>query len=153
MRWRCLALLVVLALRAGPAWALGESCTAAATPMSFNSYNPLSAVPTDITATVTVTCSATAALLVGYTIELSSGNGSISNRTMLSDKYTLNYQLYSDAARKVVWGGGNSAQSDGYLLSAFAPVVRNYTAYGRIPAKQNVGAGSYIDAILVTVNY
>ena len=54
-----------------------------------------------------------------------------------------------------VWGdgtGGSSKLTDGYLLGLIT-VIKTYTVYGRIPARQNIPAGAYADTITVTVNY
>jgi spore coat protein U-like protein len=42
--------------------------------------------------------------------------------------------------------------SDGYLLG-LGGGVSPYPVYGRIPATQNVQAGSYADTIIVTLTY
>ena len=49
--------------------------------------------------------------------------------------------------------GGTSVVNDNYTL-AQTSVTRQYTAYGRIPAGQNhASAGSYLDNLVVTLNY
>ena len=61
---------------------------------------------------------------------------------------TLNYQLYSDAARTTVWGDdtyGNSVSTSGTDV--------DLSVYGRIPGQQNVPAGSYSDVLTITISY
>jgi spore coat protein U-like protein len=60
----------------------------------------------------------------------------------------LDYNLYSDAARLIVWGDGVSASD----VSASGTSV-DLPIYGRIPARQNVKAGVYVDTITITVSY
>jgi len=161
-RWRtirALALLVLLAYTAPAVQAsLLVSCTTSASGVAFGSYAPFSASPTDSAGTVTVTCTPfLVGLLVSYTIALSTGNGgSYASRAMSNGLSPLQYQLYTDPARTTVWGDGSAGTatiSDGYTIALLAPVTRNYTVYGRIPALQPVSPGTYVDTIMVTVAY
>jgi spore coat protein U-like protein len=141
----------------GHAQSLVASCTVGSSAAAFNVYSPLNASPTTTTATVSVSCNAPVQLLVAYTISLSPGSsGSVAARTMRNGTWAMSYQLYSNATYTTIWGdgtGGSQTVSDGFLLSVGGPVARNYTAYGKIPALQNVGAGSYLDTINVLVTY
>lgn len=154
----CLGLLLaLLCLGAATPAAAQTLCSASSSPVAFGLYDPQSSNNFDNTGTITVTCQATASLLIGYTVKLSAGNsGAFSQRKMLSGVNTLNYQAYIDAARSSVWGDGSSSTtyvSDGYLLQILTPVVRNYTVYGRIPGSQNVKAGSYVDTLTILITY
>lgn len=153
-----LACMVLLACASPSAQALLVTCDTSASGVAFGTYPPFSASPTDSTGTVTVTCTPTVlGLLVSYTIALSTGNsGNYAARSMSSGASTLNYQLYTDAARSTVWGDGSAGTatiSDGYTIDLLAPVTRNYTVYGRIPALQPANPGAYSDTIVVTVTY
>jgi spore coat protein U-like protein len=67
----------------------------------------------------------------------------------------LNYNLFLDSNRSTIWGdgtGSTSYVSAGSLL-AVGTSNRQYTVYGRVPAGQDRGAGSYTDTIVVTLNY
>ncbi|HZX31656.1 MAG TPA: spore coat U domain-containing protein [Rhodocyclaceae bacterium] len=155
MSWRCL--LAVGLWLAGCQEASALACTAAASSTSFGSYNPASLLATDGVGNVRVACSTVLInVLVGYTISLSAGSsGSYAVRRLQNGSNHLNYNLYSDFTRLTVWGdgsGGSSSVSDSYLLVVLT-LARDYPVYGRIPAGQNVPAGSYADTILVTVNY
>jgi spore coat protein U-like protein len=102
---------------------------------------------------------------VSYTIQLNAGSsGSFSPRKLASGANLLNYNLYTTSARTTIWGngsGGTSTVGGSFtlgnctllLLCSDETESRNHTAYGRIPASQNVPAGSYSDTITVTVNY
>jgi spore coat protein U-like protein len=147
----CAALLCAL-----PDWA-AAGCTASSSAAAFNVYNTMSSSPTTTTATVTVTCQAAVQILVGYVISLSAGSsGSVAARTMQNGASAMAYQIYSDPTYSTIWGdgtGGSQTVSDGYLLNLLTPVVRNYTAYGRIPALQNLAPGAYQDTITILVTY
>lgn len=133
------------------------SCTVSATPAVFGGYNPLGGPALDTAATVTTDCSNTISLFVNTTVALSpGGGGNYAARRLLSGTGQLAYQLYTDSARSTVWGDGSagtSVKTDGYMLAVGVRVTRGYTVYGRIPAGQRVPAGTYTDAILVTLTY
>jgi spore coat protein U-like protein len=145
-------------------FAANGTCTVAATPLAFGSYSPLSASPVDSTATISVTCTAITILFivtldVDYTISLSKGGaGSYSPRKLSLLANTLNYNLYTDNARSIIWGdgtGGTSTKSGSMHGTGllFSSVTDNHTVYGRLPGSQNISAGAYTDLITVTVNY
>lgn len=134
-----------------------QLCSAASNPVSFGLYDPQSSSHLDNTGSITVTCQATASLLITYTVKLSAGSsGAYAQRKMLSGANSLNYQAYTDAARTSVWGDGSSSSSfvtDGYLLQVLTPVSKTYTVYGRVPGSQNAKAGSYLDTLTVLITY
>ena len=124
---------------------LPADCTVNAQSVAFGSYDVFSAQALDGTGNVSVNCSPSA----GYTVSLSSGGGSYSQRQMASANDVLNYNLYTSASRSTVWGDstGGTSTVGGNGESA------NHTVYGRIPAGQNRKAGSYGDTIIVTVTF
>jgi spore coat protein U-like protein len=127
-----------------------------ADPLDFGVYNPLSGSHADAVGNVSVTCGA---LVLGanisYEVTLGTGmSGGASNRTMSNGSGTLNYNLYTDSSRVLVWGdgaGGTHTITHSYLLSLIFSTTDNFPVYGRIPSGQNAEAGSYSDTILVTV--
>lgn len=133
-------------------------CSVTASSFSFGNYNPLDTLPRDSSSTINVQCSLIGllSLTVAYTLSLSTGSsGSYSLRTLAGPGSPLGYQLYADAARLLVWGNGSSGTvtvSDSYLLG-LGIVSRNYPIYGRLPADQQVGAGTYADSITVTLDF
>jgi spore coat protein U-like protein len=148
-------LLAIMALASSQA-AHALSCTVSANATSFGSYSTFSPTALDGVGNVRVSCSNLISILVNYTILLSTGSsGSYSPRHMASGANSLGYNLYTNAARTIVWGNGSagtSALSDGYLLGVLT-VTNNYPVYGRVAAGQNVPPGAYTDTIVVTVNY
>ncbi len=132
-------------------------CTTLALPLSFGSYDPFSVVPVDSTGQVSVSCTGgLVSVQVNYTIRLSAGSsGSFATRYMVQGANHLNYNLYTNSSRSIVWGdgtGGTSTVTDGYLVGLLT-VTRDYPVYGRLPAQQNVMPGLYTDTIVVTVDY
>jgi spore coat protein U-like protein len=147
----------LLGLSAEAAHAALDSCSVSSSPVSFGAYDPLSATPLTSSGSVTVSCSLVSgvSLLVAYAIALSQGSGTFTTRTMHSGASVMNYNLYTTGTYTTVWGdgtGGTQTILDGYLLG-LGPVALSYNVYGRIPANQNVAAGTYSDAITVTVTY
>jgi len=145
---------VGLAAASGSAW--GISCTVGATGVNFGVYNPLSGTPNSATGTVTVTCDVLVGVLASWTVALGSGNSaSFAPRLLGSGGSHLAYNLFTSAAYSSVWGDGSGTTtlvSDQRTLIVGSN-ISNYTVYGRIPAGQDVAAGTYLDTIVVTVNY
>lgn len=51
-----------------------------------------------------------------------------------------------------VWGDGSGGTAT--VSGALAlPGAIDHTVYGRLPARQNVGAGAYTDTLTVTLNF
>ncbi len=154
-RRRLIAAVAILFL-AHPVASSALTCTATAGSTNFGSYNPLSAAPADSVGTISVTCTNLLSLLVGYTIQLSTGlSTTYAAREMANGAYRLQYNLYTGPGRTVIWGdgtGGSATVSDGYLLLLLSTTI-DYSVYGRIPAGQNVAVGTYADTIVVSVIY
>lgn len=150
---------LLAAILALASWnANAQLCTAAASSISFGTYNPQSSANVDNAGTITVTCQAIlASLLIAYNVQLSAGSsGSFSQRKMLNGTNTMNYQVYSNGTHTTVWGDGTASTSyitDGYLLQLIGPVSKTYQVYGRIPGSQNVQAGTYIDTLTILITY
>jgi spore coat protein U-like protein len=135
------------------AWA---SCTVSAMPVNFGLYNPLTPTPNVATGTVTMTCTVLIGLFESWTIALSPGNSTnFTTRTMLNGSSPLSYNLYTTAAYSNVWGDGSGSTTviSGSALLSIGTSVYPYTVYGRIPAGQDSAAGSFLDTIVVTLNF
>ena len=131
-------------------------CAVSAVSFAFGAYDEFQAAHTDSTGHIAVTCHGAPGELVAYTVALNAGGGSLSQRRMLAANGSmLNYNLYTTAARVVVWGDGSSGSaivSDAFSLRAGA-VTRSYPVYGRVFALQKVPVGLYSDSIVATLNY
>ncbi|HWI86518.1 MAG TPA: spore coat U domain-containing protein [Sphingomonas sp.] len=145
---------------AGAAWAGCADpnaciCSVSVTNLAFGNYNPVSPVPNDAVATLGMTCISTDPGNSTFTIALSPGNTGNSNaRTMHSGSHPLYYNLYTNAARTIVWGdGGGGGQTVTSGFPAVSHGTKLISIYGRIFALQNVWAGAYSDTVTVTVTY
>lgn len=138
------------------------TCTVSATGPAFGIYDPLKPTPTFANGSVTATCtlnsgrSQTVTLVSSY----SAGNsGNFSSRSMLSGASVLSYNLYYDDAYTQIRGdgtGGSLTGSASLTLTRSNPtqtLTPPSVIYGRIPAGQDVPAGSYSDTIVITVTY
>ncbi|WP_230411459.1 spore coat U domain-containing protein [Collimonas humicola] len=154
-RWQWLLSLGVLALPLR-AHALLATCTVSTTGITFPAYTSPGGGNADSTGDVAVTCTATIVIGTGsYTIALSTGSGTFANRALISGGNSLNYNIYTDTARSIVWGDGSGTtqtESDSYVI-LLTPTTRHYTPYGRIPGAQNKPAGTYSDTVTVTITY
>lgn len=107
---RSITVLLALLL---PSLCLAQSCSFTATDMNFGAVDTLSGTPVNSTSTISVSC--TGALLdLGKRLlicpDIGAGSGGASSaaaRQMVNGISTLNYQLYSDSGRSVVWGSSS----------------------------------------------
>jgi spore coat protein U-like protein len=138
-------------LGATNAWAQSPSCTISVTSVAFGNYNVFTTTADDSTGTITYRCNATAA---NISISLSDGSSStFSPRTLRKGSEILQYNLYRNAARTTIWGDGTGGTS--VYTNANPPNNSNVsvTIYGRIPAQQDVSAGSYTDTVSAVINF
>ncbi len=132
------------------------SCTVSGSPVTFGVYNPMAAGDIDVASDISVTCNSfVIGLLISYDVYLGPGvYGAVLDRKMSNGSSLLAYNLYTNSGRTTVWGdgaGGTSMISKSYLLGLGGGRTDTFTAYGRLPAGQNVSAGAYSDTIVATV--
>ena len=136
---------------ASAAEAQAPSCTISVTAVAFGTYNVFTATPDDSTGTITYRCNRTAA---NVWIALSDGSSStFTPRTMRKGAEILSYNLYRNAARTNVWGDGSGGTSVYTRANPPNNSNVNLTIYGRIPAGQDVSAGSYTDTVSAVINF
>ncbi len=151
------ACLVLAALAGGsPVHAKDAACTFVSSGLAMGSYDDSSTTDLTGVGTVEVSCiSLIGTIQDGVSVALdlgASSHGTVSNRKMASGTHLLDYSIYSDSARSLNWGAPNiPTLNSGRLDSNTSRPVR-FTLYGRIPALQNVPAGSYSDSVSMTVS-
>ncbi len=132
---------------------VAANCTISTLPVAFGPYDPLGANSTtpagDLagSGSITVTCTKGG----GATVDLGLGLyavGSVRNMSDATD--TLTYELYTDSGHTTVWGSGATTNTIGGATSKTPRVI---PVYGLVPGAQYVGAGSYVDTVVATVNY
>jgi spore coat protein U domain-containing protein, fimbrial subunit CupE1/2/3/6 len=120
-------------------------CSINATTLNFGEYDVFDVSPADITGTLSVSCDAD----TPFQVALGPGQGNFAARQLQNGPNVLIYNLYTDPTRLSIWGDGSPGTS---ILSS-SGTGASYTVYGRIPARQNVRAGSYADTITVTLTF
>ena len=125
----------------------GHACTLNVTGVNFGSYDVFSNTALDSTGNIDVNCPSG----IGYSVALSAGGGTHTQRFMSSGANTLSYNLFTAANRAVVWG--DSTRGTVTVNGTGIGVSVNHGVYGRIPALQNAHIGSYSDFITVELTF
>lgn len=130
-------------------------CSASATSVAFGTFPSPNPANVDSTGTISIECKGLGNGGASYTIALNMGSGNSFNpRKMTSGSNILQYNLYSDSTRSVIWGDGTSGTSIvSDTINDRGSATTNYIVYGRVHANQNVPPGNYSDIITVTVSY
>lgn len=126
------------------------SCEVSASDLAFGNYDPVSAAHLDADTSLSVTCTNG----TPYYVSLSLGDGagaSIAQRRMTKsgDTETLDYVLYQDDQRSVLWGETGADR----LSGTGDGTPDTIDVYGRVPMQQAAPAGAYDDTIIVTVSW
>lgn len=131
---------------------IANNCTISTIAVGFPNYDPIVAhasTPDDSTAgSVTVTCTKGAAATIGLGL---GANASGTQMRMANGTNYLNYALYQDSGHATVWGNSGTGLYSPGAAPSKAP--RTFTVYGRIPAAQDLPAGTYTDTVVATVNF
>ena len=127
-----------------PAYSANGSvtCSVASTTLSFNAYDPISgAADTLPTGTITVQCTSTSnqAISVTYNLTLATSPA----RTLTSGADGLTYDLFIDSARTIQWNTTNQVSCTFSVSAGAVNQQSSCSFYGKIPASQDVAAGSY----------
>jgi spore coat protein U-like protein len=151
MRRALLASVVGAVLVLGVAAPARAACTISTTPLSFGIYNVFATAPLDSIGTVTYRCTP-----IGLFVQISLDRGgapTFNPRRMLKGTEVLNYNLYRDAARTTIWGDGTGGtQIYSVVVTPPARPV-DVPVYGRVPALQDVTAGTYTNTIIATIQF
>jgi spore coat protein U-like protein len=132
-----------------------SACNVTATGVNFGPYDAASYVPGDSTGSVTVSCDRNPPTDVTVTIGPSGNSGAFNPRSMRQTTRTdrLNYNLYTDASRNVVWGDGTAGTAAVTLRKVNRNRPVTATIYARTPSGQDVTPGIYVDTLVVTILY
>ncbi len=139
------------------------SLSVSTSPVVFGPYDVL--LPTDNTAgqgevAVTYVVGPNPNPPITYTITISASpnSGSINPRIMKQSPATADsmlYNVYTDAARTVIWNNVITGGADNVVLTLKRndPQPQRTPIYGRIPALQDMGVGTYGDTLTVTITW
>lgn len=163
-RLRGATLLGVLLACASTAAQAGSCNINAASAINFGTYDPITTTsPVDSAGNILVDCDPTTfgELLFGVPVSISlsrGSSGSYAARTLRQPPAsTLQYNLYTTAARTTVWGDGSGGTQTvdgavGGFLSG-QPTPRSFPVFGRIPTGQDPNLGLHSDTITVTITF
>jgi len=142
-------LLVILLSAALP---FAQACQVSVLPVSFGSFDNLNN-PVDANGQVSVQQCAAPTLVMIHLDAGSHSNGLFQPRKMATAAgQMLNYNLYLDTARVLVWGDGTGAtQIVSGTAGGAANLPLDMPIYGRIASGQFGSVGVYNDQITVTV--
>lgn len=145
--------IVAAAFMLGLAAPAHADCTISVTGVAFGTYDPMGASQLDGTGSVRLDCRHNDDPIVSIG---PGGSGNQAARRMANGADTLQYNLFTDAARTVTWGngtGGTATHAPPVTQSVGLRRIRQSPIYGRIPPRQNVRAGTYSDSLFVTVSF
>ena len=126
-------------------------CDITASPLDFGVYTTQTASPKLGTTLLRATCTPGTTYQIGLTEGTTSGATTAQRKLVGASNATLNYQLYSDSARSVVWG--NTQGVDTVTGIPGTGLKQDYTVYGSIPPSQPANAEEYGDTITVRIYY
>jgi spore coat protein U-like protein len=117
--------------------------------VSFGAYNVFAAQPNqDGVGGLQIRCQGGGR---GAVVKLSRGlSNSFVTRLMHSGKDILAYNLYTSAARNLVWGDGSGGSA---VMATNKNAVSDLPIFGSMPAGQDAAVGSYADNIVVSVEF
>lgn len=129
-----------------------STCTISSTPITFGVYNIDQESSVYSIGTITANCDRSLA----FTVALSTGGGeSFKPRTMADvvngTTYTLDYNLYTDPGRSMVWGDGADGTHVVPGLGSTIPVTM--TVFGQVPGSQNPASGTFTDSVTATITF
>jgi spore coat protein U-like protein len=125
-------------------------CQVTAVDLDFGVYTGVQGGPVRVGSTqMQATCTPGTTYNVGLN-EGTTAGATINQRKMASGANTLNYQLYSDSARSVIWG--NTVGTD-TVTGVGNGLAIDHTVYGSLPGGQAVPAGDYADTITIRIYY
>lgn len=122
-------------------------CTFSAGNLVFGTY---SGAQLDAQSSITLTCTS------GTTWNVGLDAGTFAGATVTTRKMTgpgtssMSYSLFRNSGRTLNWG--NTVGTD-TLSGTGTGSAQSVTVYGRVPASQNLPAGSYEDTIIATITF
>jgi len=132
-------------------------CTIETRPLSFGAYDPVSGTDLEAVGQIIYICGngnpGAERAVKNIRIEMARGySNSYGDRAMVGPSFgELFYNIYLDATHRTIWGDGTNGTE--YYFDAKppngTPVI--VPAFGRIPGRQEVDAGEYVDQPAVRI--
>ena len=126
-------------------------CSLSSTSISFGTYDVFSTSPLDTNGSIVYRCGNS-----DNNISISfdrGGAASFNPRQMRNGSQALNYNLYLDAARTIIWGDGTAGTQTYFIKNPPNNQDVMVPVYGRVPTGQSVSRGVYSNTIVETINF
>jgi spore coat protein U domain-containing protein, fimbrial subunit CupE1/2/3/6 len=128
------------------------ACSLTSTSIVFGNYDIFSPSPLDTLGQIIFRCGNN-----DHNVSISldrGGEATFNPRRMLNGTSSINYNLYLDAARTIIWGDGTNGTQNFFVRNP-QPNNRDISVpiYGRIPAGQGPSVGNYSNTLTVTINF
>lgn len=130
---------------------VAAKCTISDGTLGFGTYDPVvdnAATALDQVGTLDVACTKGSAATVSLDLGTHANGSTRRMQHGVTATEFLAYELYTTAARNVVW---NTTNTVSYNATSKAPST--LTVYGRVAAGQDVATGSYTDTVVATVTF
>ncbi len=130
---------------------VAANCTISSNPLSFGPYDPVVANATtnlDVNTTLSVACTKGSTSAVSLDLGTHSAAAVRKMQNTVTATELLNYELYTAAARLVVWNTTNTVS-----YTSTGKAASTLTVYGRVPSGQDVAVGSYTDSVVATITF
>jgi spore coat protein U-like protein len=148
--YHCLSGIAILLITMPiPAFGENRCAISSITSVNFGTYNVFSSLSNNNgIGSITIDCEEGES---NPLVTLSRGqSNTYVSRTMRSGRNLLGYNLYTSAARNVVWGDGTGASS---TMMVNKNRTTTLSVFGQIPAGQDVTVGTYTDNITTIINF
>lgn len=126
-----------------------SSCELDVGALDFGRIGSLGSAPADAVGAVDVRCTAGTDYSVSMGLGSGPGVSDPAQRKMRNGPFLLDYGLYRDAARSLVWGEAPGQRASATGIGS----TQRFNVYGRIHQGQDTQIGLYSDNVVVTVNY
>ncbi len=133
---------------------LQSACSATAGDIAFGAYTPGRGARNANT-TIRVKCTRNTAFTVSLNAGTTTG-ANLAQRLMASGPNTLQYNLYTNGARTIVFGDGTGATATRSGVGNGLGAARIVNVFGRLPDtafNRAAVPGNYRDSITVTISY
>ncbi len=103
----------------------------------------------DQSSTLHVQCTNTTPYDIGLDAGTTTG-ALVSQRLLVNGAATINYNLFTNAGRSIIWG--NTVSTDTVSATGNG-ATQSYTIYGRVPPQTTPAPATYTDTVTVTITY
>lgn len=98
---------------------------------------------------IEINCTAGTNFNIGFDGGTTPG-GSVATRKMVKGSETVDYNIYQDSARTVIWGDTIGTDT---VASTGTGATQTFRIYGQVPPQPTPSPGRYRDVLTVTVTY